>query len=188
MLAVTLAFLVPGAGQVYNGQVRKGLAVFFTCWMVLPWLYGIYDAYCFAQLINRNKVSTSPSVEVLTVYLCGAVFILWLAVTQMRPFLSYTFIKEPRARARLTRMQEALQVFEQEQGRYPSDAEALYYANPVYSDAFICNQAEGGYEYSCVFSEIEYKIIATPVDGRYRRGLMLAPRGAVQSIRVNGDL
>jgi predicted RNA-binding Zn-ribbon protein involved in translation (DUF1610 family) len=37
--------LVPGAGQVYNGQFLKGFFVLATCFLVVPWIFGIIDAY-----------------------------------------------------------------------------------------------------------------------------------------------
>lgn len=59
ILAACLSFLVVGMGQVYNGQVTKGLVLlagsvisgFLTSLLIgfilLPiiWLYGIYDAF-----------------------------------------------------------------------------------------------------------------------------------------------
>ncbi len=45
--------LFPGLGQCYNGDVWKGIVIFFTAWLVLPWIYGIFDAYFTARRINR---------------------------------------------------------------------------------------------------------------------------------------
>ena len=65
-LAAVLSFFYMGLGQVYNGQIGKGLAfiVFYTISWVLVivvigmittpilWIYGMYDAYRFAEKIN----------------------------------------------------------------------------------------------------------------------------------------
>ncbi|MEW6742592.1 MAG: hypothetical protein AB1486_07520 [Planctomycetota bacterium] len=49
VLAAILSTVLPGSGQVYNGQFFKGLFVFCTCWLVIPWLFGILDAYVTAR-------------------------------------------------------------------------------------------------------------------------------------------
>lgn len=44
-LAALLSLLIPGAGQVYNGQFFKGMAVLATFWLVVPWVFGVIDAW-----------------------------------------------------------------------------------------------------------------------------------------------
>lgn len=65
-LAALLSALVVGLGQVYNGEVGKGILLFVAAiisgilWLVyigiifsiLVWVYAIYDAYTTAQKIN----------------------------------------------------------------------------------------------------------------------------------------
>ncbi|MBL8841850.1 MAG: hypothetical protein JNL90_10025 [Planctomycetes bacterium] len=41
--------VVPGAGQALNGQLGRGLFVLLTCWLVVPWIWGIADAWRTAQ-------------------------------------------------------------------------------------------------------------------------------------------
>jgi TM2 domain-containing membrane protein YozV len=67
-LAAVLSFFVTGLGQIYNGQIGKGIALFagavvsgLLCavvigFILLPavWLYGIYDAYRTAEKINKG--------------------------------------------------------------------------------------------------------------------------------------
>jgi len=45
MVAALSGALIPSAGQVVNGQFLKGFLVFLTCWLVVPYLLGIIDAY-----------------------------------------------------------------------------------------------------------------------------------------------
>lgn len=45
--------IFPGLGQFYNGEVLKGIVIFFTSFLILPWFYGIFDAYFTARRINR---------------------------------------------------------------------------------------------------------------------------------------
>lgn len=61
-LSVVLSFLLTGAGQLYNGQVGKGLLMlgacvvmwgFFLGWVVTLW--SIYDAYSTAKKINSGQ-------------------------------------------------------------------------------------------------------------------------------------
>ncbi len=55
-LAATLSFIIGGAGQMYNGQIGKGLFILFTAWLIIPWIYGIFDAYGTAKKINEGTV------------------------------------------------------------------------------------------------------------------------------------
>lgn len=45
IVAIILTALIPGLGQMYAGDFGKGLLILCTCWLVLPYLYGIYDAF-----------------------------------------------------------------------------------------------------------------------------------------------
>lgn len=47
--AALLSLFLPGAGQVYNGQFLKGFLILATCWLIVPWGFGIIDAYRTAQ-------------------------------------------------------------------------------------------------------------------------------------------
>jgi TM2 domain-containing membrane protein YozV len=68
-LAAVLSFFVPGLGQVYNGQIAKGLFLVFLGFLsfllmavvvgyllYLPlWVYAIYDGYRMAERINADR-------------------------------------------------------------------------------------------------------------------------------------
>ncbi len=64
VIAVFLSSVFPGAGQIYNGQVGKGVVIFLVSWLVLPWIYGVIDAWMTAQKINSGHVpqEVSPAV------------------------------------------------------------------------------------------------------------------------------
>jgi TM2 domain-containing membrane protein YozV len=68
-IAAVLSFLICGLGQIYNGQILKGL-ILVVCygiswgltfvlvgWIFVPilWIYGIYDAYKNAEKINKTS-------------------------------------------------------------------------------------------------------------------------------------
>jgi TM2 domain-containing membrane protein YozV len=48
------SFIVPGLGQFLMGKIGKGLAILLLCWLVVPWIYGIYDAYNSAKNYNAD--------------------------------------------------------------------------------------------------------------------------------------
>ncbi|MCD1295232.1 hypothetical protein CUJ83_09500 [Methanocella sp. CWC-04] len=79
LLALILSFFLPGLGQIYNGQIKKGIiaiigyAVVIFAMIVLSffiigiclipvifivWLWGMYDAYTTANKINRGEPVT----------------------------------------------------------------------------------------------------------------------------------
>lgn len=67
-LAAVLSLIIPGLGQIYNGEIGKGLAMVIVSiimwvlvWLLIPflviivlWVYGIYDAYKKAERINAD--------------------------------------------------------------------------------------------------------------------------------------
>lgn len=48
------SFVIPGLGQIIMGKLLRGLVILFLCWLVLPWLYGIWDAYNMAKSYNAD--------------------------------------------------------------------------------------------------------------------------------------
>lgn len=67
-IAAILSFFVPGLGQIYNGEIGKGLILIasifismilmiilvgFLMYLVI-WVYSIYDAYNTAERINAT--------------------------------------------------------------------------------------------------------------------------------------
>jgi hypothetical protein len=56
-LAAFLSVIIGGAGQMYNGQPGKGIFIFLTTWLVIPWIYGIFDAYQTAKKMNEGKIA-----------------------------------------------------------------------------------------------------------------------------------
>jgi TM2 domain-containing membrane protein YozV len=54
--------VVPGAGQAYNGQPIKGVFLFLTSVLVLPWLFALYDAHTKPTRLKAKK-GTIKSIE-----------------------------------------------------------------------------------------------------------------------------
>lgn len=69
-LAAILSVLITGLGQIYNGQIGKGIGlIVLQCINVvlifaliglltfpITWVYGVYDAYKTAESINQETV------------------------------------------------------------------------------------------------------------------------------------
>ena len=47
-----LSLCLPGAGQIYNGQVIKGLFFALTSWLIFTWIWSVWDAFVVAQEIE----------------------------------------------------------------------------------------------------------------------------------------
>ncbi|MBZ9570909.1 zinc-ribbon domain-containing protein [Methanobrevibacter sp. TMH8] len=72
-LAAVLSFLIIGLGQIYNGEIAKGLIlliVSYICialfFLIIPpiigvvlWIYAIYDAYNTAKGINEGTINAN---------------------------------------------------------------------------------------------------------------------------------
>jgi len=71
-LAAVLSFFIPGVGQIYNGQLGKGiwlviadvifllLSYFFIGipFLFAIWIYAIFDAYKVAEKINEGELKS----------------------------------------------------------------------------------------------------------------------------------
>ena len=62
-IAVLLSLIIPGAGQMYLGKVGRGIIILLTCWLIIPWIYGIYEAYKSAKDYNAQLYSIIFSKE-----------------------------------------------------------------------------------------------------------------------------
>ena len=65
LVAALLSFLMAGGGQMYNEQVLKGELIFLTWFLIIPWLYGIVDAYRTASRLPPLAQLRSPGMATL---------------------------------------------------------------------------------------------------------------------------
>ena len=93
-LAAILSFVIAGLGQIYNGQIGKGLLIFFTCWLIIPWIIGIFDAYKTAKAINEGKIEVKKkpgcviaAVVGIVIFFFGIFFLSMLAAIAIPNFL-----------------------------------------------------------------------------------------------------
>ena len=74
-IAILSSFIFPGAGQVYNGRLKKGLLMTAGFWigmvLVIPafvvWVYSMYDAYNEAKKISKGELpfAESPATDAI---------------------------------------------------------------------------------------------------------------------------
>ncbi|MCT2537890.1 hypothetical protein NC661_20090 [Aquibacillus koreensis] len=74
-LAAVLSFLICGLGQIYNGEIGKGIGFiigYAISWLLMfvligflttpiLWIWGMIDAYKVAERMNKEQGATSPS-------------------------------------------------------------------------------------------------------------------------------
>jgi|ETNmetMinimDraft_11_1059920.scaffolds.fasta_scaffold69793_1 TM2 domain-containing membrane protein YozV len=58
VLATILSIMLSGGGQMYYGSIFKGVLLFIFCWLIIPWLYSIYNAYTTVQNYNSILYTT----------------------------------------------------------------------------------------------------------------------------------
>ena len=70
-IAVILSFFIPGLGQIYNGEIGKGVLFIIIAFILalttavligfilypIFWIYNMYDAYKTAERINLEQAS-----------------------------------------------------------------------------------------------------------------------------------
>ncbi|MEW5895146.1 MAG: hypothetical protein AB1650_05260 [Candidatus Omnitrophota bacterium] len=170
LLAALLGFF-PGLGQVYNGQLVKGLILFFTCWLIIPWIYGVYDAYVTASHINNREIESNPSPALHAG--CLVLLILLFGIFAGGPF--YLVQKIPSLFERIFSTQEtgvrnilqkisgAIQAYQKDNGALPDNVSDLYFGEFSYLEEMYCGSIQQGYQYTCNFSNNTYVVTALPI-------------------------
>jgi len=167
LFAAALSMFFPGIGQVYNGQVGKGILVFSTCWLIIPWIYGIVDAYAIAVKLNRGELADRRSAGCLLGCLI-LVFMLILSPYVMTRSFRYMYLlsevntEETLVINNLLKISEAAEIYSSKTGEYPSSYSDLYFTDPPYLDDLYCDVTLAGCHYSCIFSRNGYLITAQP--------------------------
>lgn len=55
--AVLLSAFIPGAGQLYNGEIGKAIFFFLTWITLITWPFAVTDAMDSAQRINQQYLN-----------------------------------------------------------------------------------------------------------------------------------
>ena len=53
-LIILISVFIPGGAQIYLTQYLKGVLILLFAWLIIPWLYGIYDAYTTSNKYNNE--------------------------------------------------------------------------------------------------------------------------------------
>ena len=93
ILAAACSCFVPGLGQVYDGEMGKGFAIFFGTLfglfaLLIPgfiiWIYGMSNAYSTARKMNDGQVPFKPAntthIILFIVIAVVVVFVIFLAI------------------------------------------------------------------------------------------------------------
>jgi Tfp pilus assembly protein PilE len=173
VLAAILSFIIAGLGQIYNGQVGKGLLIFFTAWLILPWMIGIFDAYKTAKAIKEGKViirkrpgCMMAAVIGIAVFFFGIFFLGMLAAIAIPNFLKARLeANETAAETTLKTISVAIEAYRAgHEGDYPLDEESLMGSAYPYLPIAYNNTVGHGYVFSEDFQADGYKVIATPAE------------------------
>ncbi len=162
--AALLTLLFPGAGQVYNGEIGKGFIVLGTFWLIIPWGYGIYDAYATARKINVHQVATRlsmPGFLSFVVLVLGVYIVLAGGAARYRQRIR----PERRIQQALSQLAESLESYRWGHSSYPQSYAQFISAASTPWDVMICDTVLHGYRIECQFSIDGYKIAATPKAG-----------------------
>lgn len=103
ILAAVCSFLVPGLGQIYNGEgYAKGFLYYIGIsigylLLVIPglavWVYGIYNAYTTAEKINTGEVvKPEPSLASILIYVALTVIVIPLLLGVILVVLIFAII------------------------------------------------------------------------------------------------
>lgn len=90
VLAALLSFIFAGSGQVYNGELGKGILILagtiigafvFLIPGIIVWLFGIFDAYTTSEKMNKGEIPLKEATgESIIAYILAFVAIIIIAV------------------------------------------------------------------------------------------------------------
>ncbi|MFH0791168.1 MAG: NINE protein [Candidatus Omnitrophota bacterium] len=171
VLAAILSFILAGLGQFYNGQVGKGLLVFFTSFLVIPWIIGIIDAYKTAKRINQGEIIVKRRLGCLIAFIVG-VAVFWvcifligiLAAIAIPNFLKMSITaREHAAEAILKSLSAGIEDYASEHnGNYPSNESELVDSKHQYLFQTYNHRSVNGYTFIEDLRPDGYTIIARP--------------------------
>jgi TM2 domain-containing membrane protein YozV len=101
LIAALCSFIIPGLGQIYNGDARKAIALLFgtvagLLFLVIPglivWIYGIYDAHKTAGRMNSGEIPGKSTTAVAMILFGVPGFILVTAVIVIEAAIIAAFV------------------------------------------------------------------------------------------------
>lgn len=165
--AALFSLVVPGLGQVYNGQWVKGIKVLLLFWLIAPWIYGVVDAYTTAKQINAHLVATKSSVKDFVAFFLVGVLMVFALGQGMRFFHGEEYYTK-RVEEDLKSLSQASERYRQDKGQFPDNFSQLYFSQPPYLEEMYCDTVRYGYQFSCQFTAQGYVFSARPQDEKSR--------------------
>ncbi len=188
-LAGILSFVIAGLGQIYNGQVWKGLLIFFTSLLVIPWILGIFDAYFVAKKIAGGQIELKKKTGCLIAMII-CVFVSWVMIVVVAMLAAIAIPNLLRARmvaqeksivSTLKYISSAFESYADQNNKiYPLNEESLVVGNQQYMSTAYNNKVLYGYKITEALSTSGYSIIAEP--------LTCLPGGKIFIVNTGGNL
>jgi TM2 domain-containing membrane protein YozV/type II secretory pathway pseudopilin PulG len=171
VIAAVLSFVIAGSGQIYNGQVGKGILILLTSWLIIPWIIGIVDAYRVANLINQGKIVAKKRTGCL-IAVIASVVIFWITIAFVALIAAIAIpnllrvrvtANEARAKENIKIVATAIEAYRTaNNGAYPLDEAVLVNAEPPYLWQTYNNKTVVGYTFSVPLARDGYTVVATP--------------------------
>jgi len=196
-LAAFLSFIIAGAGQMYNGQVGKGILILFTAWLIIPWVYGILNAYSTANKINEGLIVPKKRSGCLIGFIVGAVgFFVFVAFLGLLAAIAIpNFIRakmnaqEAAAKASVQTIVTACESYNMINKTYPKSLDTLSNELPPYIDPELGAGQKQGYHFKYQASQdgASFTITATPADegASWTKTFTASESGEVVAIEPN---
>ncbi len=170
-LAALLSFLLPGAGQVYNGQTGKGILFFLSAWLIVPWIISMVHAYKTAVRINAGELTAKKRVGCLIAFLSvGMIAFVLIPIIGLLAAIAIPNLLRARinaneafARSSVRMAATAFQSYRAGHQRFPVDEKELTEAEPPYWSGPLLNTQQRGYQFDAKLSPEGYLLRATPV-------------------------
>lgn len=171
LVAMVLSFIIGGLGQIYNGQIAKGVLLLFTSWLIIPWIIGIFDAYRVAAKIRSGEIVTRKHFGCLiAVIIATCAFWTFVVVVAILSAIAIPIFMQQKivARERSLRMtlQTTATMFEsyaaQHNGRYPTAVGDLQGTGKPWLPIPGEHKDHNGYRIATELTASHYRILAEP--------------------------
>jgi TM2 domain-containing membrane protein YozV len=101
-IAALCSFFIPGLGQVYNGEVGKGIAILFgtligALFLLIPgiivWIYGMYDAHNTAKKMNSGETPyrSTSTIGLILFAILGFILVIAFIIIGLAILAAFTF-------------------------------------------------------------------------------------------------
>lgn len=180
-IAAVFSLALPGSGQIYNGQLGKGIGVFLVCWLIIPWVMGMDSYWIFVPWVygvidafgNACRIEARQSFAALNPLGIVIQCLILLLMLFWGPFMMsniYQSMVKSHLESHvdikiiLQEISEAAEHYAGDHGEYPQSQSELYFSSPPYLRDLYCDTEQQGYRISCVFSRQGYALDAAAIE------------------------